>query len=158
MTFGEALAARRGEWGLTIQQVSSTIRIGPEQLRALEARELDAFAAPVYAAGDLRTYALYLGLEGEVLAAELKLHTAAGARLEVESGLRAPRLVLSGSPQYGTSGRALPAGSIVCFTGARVQISSGNAAAPQVTVDGRPAGAMGAGLATRDYTSQTSTQ
>lgn len=235
MRVGEALAARRGERGLTIGQVSTATLIRADQLVALEEGDVARFAAPVYALGHLRTYAAYLGLDGDLLAARLAVENplvrpglavgraparprfvittsaagalglvmlaaafsayawrqmtaparplvvaaepassaspqlamptgpAANAGKPVVVGVRVTEMawinvVVDGAPQYGSSGRTLAAGSVVYFTGTRVQISSANAAATFVTVDGRGTGAMGAGLATRDYTSQTSTQ
>lgn len=234
MKVGEALAARRGERGLTIRQVSAAIHIRADQLHALEEGDVARFAAPVYALGHLRTYAAYLGLDGDLLATQLAVEnplvppglavgrgparprfvittSAAGAvglvmlaaafstyawrqmtapsrplvvaaepasssspHLAASTGAPAVagkpvvvgvrvteiawiNVVVDGAPQYGSSGRTLAAGSVVYFTGTSVQISSANAAATFVTVNGRGTGAMGAGVATRDYTSQTST-
>ena len=64
--------------------------------------------------------------------------------------------VVDGTPQYGDSGRTLTAGSIVYFTGVDVKITSGKASATFITIDGRSVGAMGAGVATREFSSQTS--
>jgi hypothetical protein len=64
--------------------------------------------------------------------------------------------VVDGSPQYGDSGRTLPAGSVVYFTGVDVKITTGKASATFITIDGRNVGAMGAGVATREFSSQTS--
>ncbi len=235
MRVGEALAARRGERGLTIGQASSATHIRADQLLALEEGEVSRFAAPVYAIGHLRTYAEYLGLDADLLATRLAVEnrltrpglgiggmpgrprfvitsSAAGAaglillaaaftayawrqmaapprplivapepaassspqlaaatgapavaRNPVVVGVRVTEIawinvVVDGAPQYGSSGRTLAAGTVVYFTGTRIRISSANASATFITVDGRSAGAMGAGVATRDYTSQTSTQ
>jgi hypothetical protein len=64
--------------------------------------------------------------------------------------------VVDGNPQYGDSGRTLPAGSIVYFAGVDVKITSGKASATYITIDGRSLGPMGAGVATREFSSQTS--
>src|SRR3989449_9881437 len=64
---GATLAAKRGERGLTIDQVAASTRIRREHLRALEAEDFTHFSAPVYAKGYLRTYATYLGLDAEDL-------------------------------------------------------------------------------------------
>lgn len=45
----------------------------------------------------------------------------------------------------------------VYFTGVDIKITSGKAAATLITIDGRPIGALGTGVATREFTSQTST-
>jgi hypothetical protein len=65
-------------------------------------------------------------------------------------------VTVDGTPQYGDQGRTLPAGSIVYFTGVDVKVTSGKAAATFITIDGRSVGALGAGVATREFSSQTS--
>lgn len=64
--------------------------------------------------------------------------------------------VVDGTPQYGDSGRTLAAGSIVYFTGANVKITTGKASSTYISIDGRNLGAMGSGVATREFSSQTS--
>jgi transcriptional regulator with XRE-family HTH domain len=64
--------------------------------------------------------------------------------------------VVDGTPQYGDSGRTLSAGSIVYFTGLDVKITSGKASATLISIDGHNLGAMGVGVATREFSSQTS--
>ncbi len=66
--------------------------------------------------------------------------------------------VVDGTPQYADSGKTLPAGSVVYFTGVDVKITSGRAAATFITIDGRSLGALGVGVATREFSSQTSPQ
>ena len=63
---------------------------------------------------------------------------------------------VDGTAQYGDSGRTLPAGSVVYFTGVHVKITSGKASATFITIDGRSLGALGDGVATREFSSQTS--
>src|SRR2546421_9665668 len=67
VTLGETLAAKRGERGLSIDQVSASTRIRREHLQALEAEDFAHFSAPVYAKGYLRTYATYLELDADDL-------------------------------------------------------------------------------------------
>jgi cytoskeletal protein RodZ len=236
MTPGQALAARRGERGLSIDQVAASTRIRPDHLRALEADDHAPFAASVYAKGYLRTYALFLGLDPDELIAHLPAReeapdlavkvmekerrrgfaittpavAAAGVVLlagafagygwrqitvdqramvaastpSAQAGAQAaapatpaaspavqarPVVVgvrvtdsvwinvsVDGNPQYGDSGRTLPAGSVVYFTGLDVKITTGKASATFITIDGRNVGAMGFGVATREFSSQTS--
>jgi len=232
MKIGEALAAKRGERGLSIDQVAASTRISAEYLKALEADDFERFAAPVYAKGYLRTYARYLGLDGDDLVRQMP---AGGHRPSLALGLgkteRRPRVVLTtpaiaaaglvllagafsgyawrqvvtdqrataslatpsavatvpatavaspaiqarpivvgvrvtdvvwinvvvdGAAQYGDSGRTLAAGSIIYFTGVDLKITSGKASATFITIDGRNLGAMGVGVATREFSSQTS--
>jgi hypothetical protein len=63
---------------------------------------------------------------------------------------------VDGRPQYADAGKTLPAGSVVYFAGVDIKITSGKASATFITIDGRSIGAMGAGVATRDFSSQTS--
>jgi cytoskeleton protein RodZ len=65
-------------------------------------------------------------------------------------------VIVDGKSQYTDSGKILPAGSQVYFTGVDVKITSGKAAATFITIDGRQLGALGSGVATREFTSQTS--
>ncbi len=108
MTPGHVLAEKRGERGLTIDQVASATGIRAEHLSALESDEPVRLPAAVYAKGYLRTYARYLGLDPEPLVEALR-SPAPNARRSLELG-----------------------------------------------TDGRPSGALGSGVATREFTSQTS--
>jgi cytoskeleton protein RodZ len=232
MTPGQALAARRGEHGLSIEQVAASTRIRPEHLRALEADDHTQFAASVYLKGNLRTYAVFLGLDPEELVAQLPettqapdlavkvmdkerprglaittpavaaagfvLHASAFAgyawrQITVDQramlaastpsaqagapttptaspaiqarpivvGVRVTdsvwiNVTVDGNPQYGDTGRTLAAGSVVYFIGLDVKVTTGKASATFITIDGRNVGAMGAGVATREFSSQTS--
>ena len=63
---------------------------------------------------------------------------------------------VDGRPQYADAGKTLPAGSVVYFSGVDIKITSGKAGSTFISIDGRPIGAMGTGVATRDFSSQTS--
>jgi cytoskeleton protein RodZ len=65
-------------------------------------------------------------------------------------------VIVDGKPQYADAGKMLSAGSVVYFTGLDVKITSGKAGATYITIDGRSLGPLGAGVATREFTSQTS--
>ncbi|MEO8745608.1 MAG: helix-turn-helix transcriptional regulator [Candidatus Dormiibacterota bacterium] len=65
-------------------------------------------------------------------------------------------VVIDGKPQFADAGKMLAAGSVVYFTGVDIKITSGKAASTFITLDGRSLGALGAGVATREFTSQTS--
>ena len=62
---------------------------------------------------------------------------------------------VDGRPAYADGGKTLPAGSLVYFSGVDIKITSGKAASTFITVDGRAIGALGTGVATRDFSSQT---
>ncbi len=62
---------------------------------------------------------------------------------------------VDGRPAYADGGKTLPAGSVVYFSGVDIKITSGKAASTFITIDGRAIGALGTGVATRDFSSQT---
>jgi cytoskeleton protein RodZ len=62
---------------------------------------------------------------------------------------------VDGRPFYGASGRFLAAGGEAIFIGQRIKVTSGKAAATIVTVDGEEIGALGNGVASREFTAQT---
>jgi hypothetical protein len=62
---------------------------------------------------------------------------------------------VDGRPAYADAGKTLPAGSVVYFSGVDIKITSGKAASTFITIDGRAIGALGTGVATRDFSSQT---
>jgi cytoskeletal protein RodZ len=232
MSMGAQLAARRGELGLTIDQVAAATRIRPRHIEALEEGRLADFAAPVYAAGCLGAYARHLGLDPATLVAQVPAggrrpglgldlenrhrrpgalisvpalvaafvvllaggvagyawrqvvsdpHPGSGASAESATSFAAgastpapaaqPRSIvvgvrvteevwinaaIDGRPQYGDSGKTLAAGSVVFFTGVEVKITTGKASATFISIDGRNLGPLGIGVATRDFSSQTS--
>jgi Helix-turn-helix domain/Domain of unknown function (DUF4115) len=233
MTVGRVLAEKRGERGLTIDQVASATRIRAEHLSALESDDAGRLPTAVYAKGYLRTYAGFLGLDPEPLVRALRTpaHNPRHA-LELGAVVGRPRMVLTapaaaaaglvlvatafalyawrqiesdqrpgiggpsaqqalalpsataltkpspqprsivlglrltdsvwlsvivdGKAQYTSSGKIFPAGSQLYFTGVDIKITSGKATATLITIDGRPIGALGSGVATREFTSQTS--
>src|SRR5450759_5952936 len=95
-TVGAVLAPKRGERGLTIEQVAAATRIRAEHLSALEADEPGRLPAPVYAKGYLRTYARHVGLDPEPLVDALR-SPAQNTRRALELGTVAgrPRMVLT---------------------------------------------------------------
>src|SRR2546429_6467620 len=110
VALGKTLPAKRGERGLSIDQVSASTRIRREHLQALEAEDFAHFSAPVYAKGYLRTYATYLGLDAEDL---IRRMPAAWDRPSLALGLekheRRPRAVLT-TPAVPAAGLWLAAG------------------------------------------------
>ena len=65
-------------------------------------------------------------------------------------------VTVDGTSQYTDSGKIIPAGSTIYFTGLDIKITSGKAALTFISIDGRSVGALGSGVATREFTSQTS--
>ena len=75
LTVAEQLRRAREEQKLTVYQVAEITKIKTDHIRALEAGRYEAFAAPVYIRGFVRTYAKALKLDvaqlSDALEAEL---------------------------------------------------------------------------------------
>lgn len=68
---GRSLELARKERGLSLHQVEEETKIRARYLRELERENFDVLP-PVYVQGSLKTYANFLGLDGEALTRELK--------------------------------------------------------------------------------------
>jgi cytoskeletal protein RodZ len=68
---GRSLELARKERGLSLHQVEEETKIRARYLRELERENFDVLP-PVYVQGSLKTYANFLGLDGETLTRELK--------------------------------------------------------------------------------------
>ena len=71
LEIGRTLERARRERGLSLEDVEQTTKIRARYLRDLENENFDVLPT-VYILGSLKTYAGYLGLDGEALARELK--------------------------------------------------------------------------------------
>jgi len=65
LSVGEILRRTRVHYERSVQDVENTLRIRAEQLEALETGDVSLLPAPVYAIGFVRSYAEYLGLDGD---------------------------------------------------------------------------------------------
>lgn len=69
---GPALKKARLQRGVSLEEVEQATKIRIRYLEALEREEYDALPAAVYVQGFLKTYANYLGLDGEAISQEFK--------------------------------------------------------------------------------------
>ena len=69
---GQILEKTRKEKGLTLEEVEHATKIRKRYLVGLEREDYGALPDAVYAQGFLKTYANYLGLDGEELSREFK--------------------------------------------------------------------------------------
>jgi transcriptional regulator with XRE-family HTH domain len=121
MTFGEVLAAKRGERGITIEQAAAATRIRAHYLSALESDELERLVAPVYAKGHLRTYARFLGLDPEPLVAMMKMEGQEPRRLlSIGNVVMRPRMVIT-APFLAAAGLVLLAGAFSGYAWRQIQ-------------------------------------
>lgn len=72
VALGPSLAAARLALGLDLRDAERETRIRTRYLAALEEEDFDALPGEAYAAGFLRTYATYLGLDADAYAEELR--------------------------------------------------------------------------------------
>lgn len=74
---GATLREARGRRKIDLAEVEAAIKIRIRYLQAMENEEWDALPGGAYTRGFVRTYAIYLGLDGERLADEYKRSTGA---------------------------------------------------------------------------------
>ena len=84
---GATLREARGRRKIDLAEVEAAIKIRIRYLQAMENEEWDALPGGAYTRGFIRTYAIYLGLDGERLADEYKRSTG------VPAGERTPKRV-----------------------------------------------------------------
>jgi cytoskeletal protein RodZ len=70
MTLGETLKQKRKERNLSLKEVENGTSIRLNYLQAIEEGELNKLISPVYAQGFIRQYAVFLGLDSELIIRE----------------------------------------------------------------------------------------
>jgi cytoskeletal protein RodZ len=83
----DRLREAREAHGLSIYQVADITKIRTDHIRALEEGRFDAFAAPVYVRGFIRTYARLLRLDTDEISAALDSELQQDPRLVEPSSL-----------------------------------------------------------------------
>ena len=69
---GAFLREARENTGRTVEDVTTTLRIGAKFLKSIEDGRFDDLPGPTYATGFIRSYADYLGLDSDALVAQFK--------------------------------------------------------------------------------------
>ena len=72
LSIGSALRRAREKRGLSLEEAEQATKIRARYLDALERQDYDILPASIYVHGFLKTYATFLGLDGEALSRELK--------------------------------------------------------------------------------------
>ncbi len=72
---GEILRRTRLHYERSIEDVERALHIQPKQIQAIEAGDMEALPARVYAIGFVRSYAEYLGLDGDKIVELFKAQT-----------------------------------------------------------------------------------
>src|SRR5919201_3946006 len=96
LQIGEVLKRTRSRHRIDISKVEQETKIRTKYLRALESEEWEVLPGPAYAKGFLRTYAQFLGLDGDALVDEY--------RRSVESSLGPDAPFRSPSPCWSGAG------------------------------------------------------
>ena len=74
--YGARLAAQRQSAGLSVTDVAATLRLHPNQVRAIEQEDLARLPALAYVRGFIRSYARMLNLDPETLLSDLNFKIA----------------------------------------------------------------------------------
>jgi cytoskeleton protein RodZ len=98
---GSVFREARNRRKIDLSEVEAATRIRVRYLRAIENEEWDVLPGGVYTRGFIRTYAGFLGLDGERLAEDY--------RKSVEGAQRGPTPELTAAPASRSSGRRWPA-------------------------------------------------
>lgn len=138
---GAFLAAARAAAGLSIETVSDAIKVKAAHLEAIEAMRADLLPALPYATGFIKTYARYLGLDAEAVAARFRAETVGTAETT------APRAASHEAPSSGEGARLASVFAILAiilfamWVGFQVLSGGGDAPAqqPKITVNTQPA-------------------
>jgi len=101
-TIGDTLRRTREQKKLTIEVVHRATKISPPMIHALEDDDYGVFTSEVYLKSFLRTYAVYLGLDGGELLRTLENRQGergGGATWDVEESLHEEKLQPSRMPR-----------------------------------------------------------
>jgi cytoskeleton protein RodZ len=114
---GRILEQKRKEKGLSLDDVEQATKIRKRYLDGLEREDYAMLPAGVYAQGFLKTYANYLGLDGEALSRQLKSRRkprrerGINYNAEPENGFEEPLIAPTGL--QGTEKRRFPTSAVV---------------------------------------------
>jgi cytoskeletal protein RodZ len=114
---GRILEQKRKEKGLSLDEVEKATKIRKRYLDGLEREEYAVLPAGVYARGFLKTYANYLGLDGEALSRQLKSRRkprreqGINYNTDAENGFEEPLIAPTGL--QGTEKRRFPTSAAV---------------------------------------------
>ena len=92
LPIGDVLKRTRARRKIDIQTVEDQTKIRTKYLRALENEEWDVLPGPAYAKGFLRTYAQFLGLDGDALVDEYRRTVEAALHADQAYGFPEPVL------------------------------------------------------------------
>src|SRR5579883_285293 len=139
---GEEFRAAREARGLSLSDVAEQIHIRSVYLQAIENEDWSAIGAPVYIRGFIRTYARFLGLDGESAVQRFN-ESAAGVKAPMSAGPAATATAalaqVTPSPLPGASARpvATPAAAATARPTKTMTIRLSETSWLRVLVDGQ---------------------
>jgi cytoskeleton protein RodZ len=141
---GATLRKARARREVELSEVEAATRINARFLRAIEEEDWDALPGDVYARGFVRAYADHLGLDGELLAAELGRQMRADAEPDAMAAATSTssghsRRSLARSP---SAGRLAAVATVVAVAGVAVGIGLVAGGDDRVGIDGSRTGAV----------------
>ena len=144
---GTSLTEARLRRGLDVAECELQTKIRAKYLRAMENEEFDALPAPAYIRGFLRSYAEFLGLDGDLMLDEYESRGPLPERgVDSETArrrsTRSPQQRLSRPSRRGTEGQLLAAAlTAVLSLSALVWVGVSGSSDPSVSISGaRPSG------------------
>ena len=120
LPIGEVLKRTRTRHKIDIRTVEQQTKIRIKYLRALENEEWEVLPGPAYAKGFLRTYAQFLGLDGDALIDEYRRTVEAGLDADRAFGFSEPVLERRRRPGRGAAARLAGEASALVAAGAAV--------------------------------------
>jgi cytoskeleton protein RodZ len=136
---GATLREARNRRKVDLSEVEAATRIRARYLRAIESEDWDVLPGDVYVRSFIRTYASYLGLDGERLADDYR-RSVASAPTGADTAVVLRRSAVPRSP---ARGRVIAAAVVVALIGLIVVIGLfTDDSDPGVTVDREPSGVV----------------
>ena len=151
---GATLREARNRRKVGLSEVEATTRIRVRYLQAIESEEWDVLPGDVYVRSFIRTYASYLGLDGERLADDYRRSTAAGGERLAASP--EPKTVgRSRAPSSQTRGRIVATAVTVTLIGVVIAVGlTTGEDDPTVTVRGERSGAADGAVTVKERAPQ----
>jgi hypothetical protein len=151
---GATLREARNRRKVGLSDVETATRIRIRYLQALESEEWDVLPGDVYVRSFIRTYASYLGLDGERLADEYRRSTAAGGERPV-AGPEPKPVARSRAPRSQARGRIVATAVTAALIGVVIAVGlTTGEDDPTLTVRGERSGAGDGAATMKEQTSQ----
>ena len=140
---GPTLREARNRRKVDLSEVEAAIKIRPRYLQAMENEEWDALPGGAYTRGFIRTYASYLGLDGERLADDYRRASGTPAGVRVPKRVEPVPTARRGRRPHVPGGLLIAAVCLVLVAvvvGIALAGGGGSSPSPAATSDGKKSG------------------